>query len=562
MKKAMNQSKLILMINGGTILALLLVVLLLVSYSRTSTKLNQASEDRFNLTYNANRFMNGSSYLTNEVRAYASTGIQEHYDNYWNEINNLKNRDQGVVAMQQIGITSDEQGMIDQMSALSNNLVPLEEEAMKQVQTGQMQEALNYVYGTEYNTVIGNINGLKEQFLNALDIRTKSEVDHLALRLDIIEGAIFLALLAVGAMQICIMRVTQKKILTPVIAVRDQMGEIAQGNLSAEFPLEPDTSEVGMLVQSIHETKGELKKYIHDIDSKLAQMAAGKMDLSIGNDYRGEFQPIQRAMGQIVDALNSALFQINQTAGSVSEESQHMASDAQVLSNGAIEQASAVEKLSNSIQILSQQVTSTSKDADTARKSSSDAAIQLQGCNQKMEDLTAAMEDIAKSSQQINGIIKTIEDISFQTNILALNAAVEAARAGSAGKGFAVVADEVQSLASKSAIAAKDITKLIKNSMELVQHGTALSADTTQALATSVVNAQKSTELVSRIAESALEQAESLNQLTQGMEQISGVVHTNASTAEKSAQSARELNGQAAELKESVQKFQLRRRGY
>ncbi len=547
MKKAMNQSKLILMINGGTILALLLVVLLLVSYSRTSTKLNQASEDRFNLTYNANRFMNGSSYLTNEVRAYASTGIQEHYDNYWNEINNLKNRDQGVAAMQQIGITSDEQGMIDQMSALSNNLVPLEEEAMKQVQTGQMQEALNYVYGTEYNT---------------LDIRTKSEVDHLALRLDIIEGAIFLALLAVGAMQICIMRVTQKKILTPVIAVRDQMGEIAQGNLSAEFPLEPDTSEVGMLVQSIHETKGELKKYIHDIDSKLAQMAAGKMDLSIGNDYRGEFQPIQRAMGQIVDALNSALFQINQTAGSVSEESQHMASDAQVLSNGAIEQASAVEKLSNSIQILSQQVTSTSKDADTARKSSSDAAIQLQGCNQKMEDLTAAMEDIAKSSQQINGIIKTIEDISFQTNILALNAAVEAARAGSAGKGFAVVADEVQSLASKSAIAAKDITKLIKNSMELVQHGTALSADTTQALATSVVNAQKSTELVSRIAESALEQAESLNQLTQGMEQISGVVHTNASTAEKSAQSARELNGQAAELKESVQKFQLRRRGY
>lgn len=562
MKKAMNQSKLILMINGGTILALLLVVLLLISYSRTSTKLNQASEDRFNLTYNANRFMNGSSYLTNEVRAYASTGNQEHYDNYWNEINNLKNRDQGVATMQQIGITSDEQTMIDQMSALSNNLVPLEEAAMKQVQTGQMQEALNYVYGTEYNTVIGNINGLKEQFLNALDIRTKSEVDHLAIRLDIIEGAIFLALLAVGAMQICIMRVTQKKILTPVIAVRDQMGEIAQGNLSAEFPLEPDTSEVGMLVQSIHETKRELKKYIHDIDSKLAQMAQGKMDLSIGNDYRGEFQPIQRAMGQIVDALNNALFQINQTAGSVSEESQHMASDAQVLSSGAIEQASAVEKLSSSIQILSQQVTSTSKDADTARKSSSDAAIQLQGCNQKMEDLTAAMEDIAKSSQQINGIIKTIEDISFQTNILALNAAVEAARAGSAGKGFAVVADEVQSLASKSAIAAKDITKLIKNSMELVQHGTALSADTTQALATSVINAQKSTELVSRIAESALEQAESLNQLTQGMEQISGVVHTNASTAEKSAQSARELNGQAAELKESVQKFQLRRRGY
>lgn len=558
MKKAVNQSKLIIMLNGGTILALVLVVLLLLAYSNVSSRLNKANEDRFDLTYNANRFMDGSSYLTNEVRAYAATGKQGHYDNYWNEINNLKNRDQGVAAMQQIGITSNEQDMIDEMSALSNNLVPLEEQAMSQVQEGRMDLAIDYVYGAEYSTVIGNINSLKEQFLEKLDARTRSEVDGLALKSDIIEGMIFLALIFVGIMQICIMKVTQKKILNPVIAVRDQMGEISRGNLSAEFPLEPDTSEIGMLVESIHETKRELKKYIYDIDSKLAQMAEGKMNLSIGNDYRGEFQPIQKAMGQIVDALNSALFQINQTAGLVSEESQHMALDAQVLSNGAVEQASAVEKLSASIQILSRQVNNTSKDADNAQKSSSAATVQLQSCSQKMADLTAAMGDIAKSSHQISGIIKTIEDISFQTNILALNAAVEAARAGSAGKGFAVVADEVQSLASKSAIAAKDITKLIKNSMALVEHGTTLSGDTTEALATGVVSSQKSTELVSRIAESALEQAESLNQLTQGMEQISGVVHTNASTAEKSARSARELNSQAGELKESVQRFRLR----
>ena len=561
MKKAMNQSKLNLILNGISITALLLVVLLVMFYSSINSKVNRANEDRFGLTYNANRFMNGSAYLTNEVRAYAATGEKVHYDNYWNEINNLKNRDLGVAAMQDIGITDSEQAMIDQMSSLSNNLVPLEEGAMKQVQEGQMAEALGYVYGDEYNGVIGNINALKEQFLDTLDQRTQSEVDTLVLEANIVKGIIFLALMCVGIMQICVLIVTKKKILNPIIAVRDQMGEIAKGNLSAEFTLEPDTSEIGMLVASIHETKKELKKYISDIDSKMSQMAGGKLDLAIGNSYRGEFLPIQKAMAQILDSLNNALFQIDQTSGQVSDESEKMASDAQLLSNGAVEQASAVEELSASVQALSVQVNSTSKDAENARQSSLDAAQKLQICNQKMEDLTIAMGDISKASQEISGIIKTIEDISFQTNILALNAAVEAARAGMAGKGFAVVADEVQSLANKSSAAAQDITKLIINSMKLVEHGTTLSADTTQTLAKGVTGANRSTELVERIARSATEQAESLNQITLGMNQISDVVQTNAATAEKSSMTAQELRGQAEEMKKSTQRFKLRNRG-
>ena len=559
MKKAMNQSKLNLILNGIAITALLLVVVLLFVFGEINGRLMDATEDRFNLTYNANRFMNGSAYLTNEVRAYASTGNQVHYDNYWNEINNFKNRDLGVAAMQEIGITSEEQAMIDEMSSLSNNLVPLEEGAMEQVQSGQMAEALDYVYGSDYTTVTEHITGIKEQFLDELDVRTGQEVRALRIQGDIVRGIIFVALILVGLVQVYVMQVTKKRILKPVIAVRDQMGEISRGNLSADFPLEPDTSEIGMLVESIHETKRELKKYISDIDSKLAQMAQGKMDLSIGSDYRGEFQPIQRAMSQILDSLNNALYQINQTAGQVSQESEKMAMDSQTLSNGAVQQASAVQQLSASIQTLSDQVSSTSVDADNAREASMNAAAQLEACNEKMAELTTAMKDISEASQRISGIIKTIEDISFQTNILALNAAIEAARAGSAGKGFAVVADEVQSLANKSSIAAQDITRLIKNSMNLVEHGTELSAESTQTLAVGVAGARKSTELVERIAVSAGEQAESLAQLTMGMEQISGVVQTNASTAEKSATSAQELRSQSEELTESVQRFRLRR---
>ncbi len=561
MKRAMKQSTLTLILNGISILALLFLVFSLFSYSGISRQLNDANEERFELTYNANRFMNGSAYLTNEVRAFAATGMQEHYDNYWKEINELQNRDKGVAALQEIGITDQEQDMIDRMSALSNELVPLEEEAMKEVQAGEREKAVDYVYGAEYSTSIAKINELKENFLAALDDRSLEQIRDLEKQADYIELTMICAFAMVGLITILNMVVTRVQIMRPVIAVKNQMGEISRGNLSAEFSLESNTSEIGMLVESIHETRRELKKYIQDIDYILAQMAQGNMNLSVGNDYLGEFAPIQAAMGQILDALNTALSRIHVTAEQVSRESEQMASDAQTLSSGSVEQAAAVQQLSASIQDISRQVDRTSEDAGDARVASEEAAMQLQVCDQKMEALTAAMEDISKSSQQIGGIIKTIEDIAFQTKILALNASVEAARAGEAGKSFSVVADEVQTLANKSSVSASNITQLIESSMQLVAYGASLSSDTTEALTAVISSAKKSAEMVDRIAGSAVEQSQSLKQLTLGMEQISEVVQTNAATAEKSAASARELNGQAEELKLSVQSFRLRSGG-
>ena len=557
MKKSMNQSTLNLILNGISILTLLFMGLALFSNSHIRGLLNTANQERFDLTYNANRFMNGSAYLTDEVRAFAATGEQEHYDNYWKEVNELKNRDIGVAALQEIGITDEEQDMINDMFALSNELVPLEEEAMNKVTAGDKESAVAYVYGEEYSSATDQINALKEQFLTALDTRTQERLDDLNFQAEFIRVCMVIALLLIAVLQLISMFVTNKRVLHPIVAVRDQMKEISNGNLSAEFSLEANTSEIGMLAASIQETKCELKKYIQDIDHILAQMAEGSMDVTIGDDYRGEFLPIQKAMRQIVDSLNNALSQISMTAERVSRESEHMASGAESLSNGTVRQASAVQQLSASIQEISGQVDRTSADADDAKHSSEEAARQLQLCSEKMTSLTDAMNDISKASNQIGGIIKTIEDISFQTNILALNAAVEAARAGEAGKGFAIVADEVQDLANKSSVSAQDIAELIENSMKLVQYS--LTSETTDAITAVVSSAQKSTELVGRIAESAQYQSQSLKQLTQGMEQISEVVQSNASTAQQSAQSAKELNQQAEELKVSVHKFRLRR---
>ncbi|MCI9004161.1 MAG: HAMP domain-containing protein [Lachnospiraceae bacterium] len=559
MKKAINQSTLTFILNAISILTLLFIAVSLISYSRVSRQLNTANEERFQLTYNANRFMNGSSYLTNEVRAFAATGEQEHYDNYWNEVNTLKNRDQGVAAMQEIGITTEEQTMIDKMSSLSNNLVPLEENAMEQVQNGNLEDALNYVYGSDYNAAITQINSLKEEFLNTLEQRTAEETARLGRLQNSTRDFMFLAVILVALIQLSVVLLINRKILRPVLAVEKQMGEISQGNLSAAFSLQPDTSEIGRLVASIHETKQELKKYINDIDDKLAQIAQGNMDLSIEEDYRGEFLPIQNAMRQILDSLNQALLQINYTAEQVAQESERMTSDAQILSSGAVAQASAVQELSASIQELSREVDRTSSDANEARECSTSAANQLMYSNGKMDELTKAMEDISAASQQIGGIIKTIEDISFQTNILALNAAVEAARAGEAGKGFAVVAEEVQSLANKSATSAKGITELIENSIRMIKQGSNLASETTTALAGVMVGAKQATDLIEEIAGSATQQSQALHQLTQGMEQIAEVVQTNATTAEKSVDSARSLMSQAEEMKVAVQRFRLRR---
>lgn len=558
MKKAISQSLLTAILNGIFILSLIYLVFSLSTYRSVNTQLDKAYEERFNLTYNANRFMDGSAYLTNEVRAFAATGLQEHYDNYWNEVNNLQNRDKGVAAMQEIGITSAEQKMIDDMYALSNQLVPLEDEAMKNVQGGMRTVALDYVYGAEYTESITKINSLKQQFLNALDTRTAEQVKNLIDRTNYIRVQMIVALSIVGIMQLCNMILVRFKVLRPVMAVKKQMLEISHGNLSASFNLTPDTSEIGMLVDSIHETKRELKKYISDINTTLTQMAQGNMDLTIGNDYRGEFQPIQRAMAQILDSFNSALYQIHRASTQVSEESGRMSSSAQSLSDGATEQAAAVEELSASITEISKQVNSTSSDADNANKASEESMKHLSVCNEKMEALRTAIEEISDSSRQIGGITKAIEDISLQTNILALNASVEAARAGEAGKGFAVVAGEVQSLANKSTESAKNISLLIEKSIKQVQNGASLSVETMNALMAVISSGEQSAAMIERIASSAMQQAESLEQVTVGMNQISDVVQNNASTAEDTASSAQGLRHNAEDLRESVHRFRLR----
>lgn len=559
MKKAMKQSALIYILNGVSIFFLLVTLFSAFHYGNLNGKIQKAANNRHELTFNANRFMNGSAYLTNEVRAYAATGDKVHYDNYWNEVNVRKNRDNGVAAMKVIGITANEQSMIDQMSSLSNQLVPLEKEAMDHVSAGNKPAAIEYVYGETYSRSIEEINKLKSDFLVMLNERSSGQVNSLIRQSRVSLSLLILSIFITIAFQVIISQISRKKIIAPVTGIMNQMREIAGGRLSVDFNLDSDTSEIGMLIESIHLTKKELKKYIEDIRKTLTAMADGNMAIQTGTEYKEEFKPIQNSLQLILDTLNRVLHEIEAAAEQVFAGSMRVSSFAQNLSHGTVEQADSVEVLNREIDNLSSQLMEAAQKAAASREESINASERLLKSNQMIENLSGTIQEVSSASARIGGIAKTIEDIAFQTNILALNAAVEAARAGEAGKGFAVVADEVRNLANKSSEAAKDTTALINNTLKLINTSAELTTDTAEALSGVMSSAEQAANMVGDIVCASEHQKETIHLIQENLNQITAVVQNNAATAEESAAAAEELSGQAEALKKSTKRFRLRR---
>ena len=229
-----------------------------------------------------------------------------------------------------------------------------------------------------------------------------------------------------------------------------------------------------------------------------------------------------------------------------------------VLSEGSTEQASSIEELTASLEEISVHTEHNAEDANKANELTSTVKESADRGNNQMQEMLVAIEEINTSSNNINRIIKVIDDIAFQTNILALNAAVEAARAGQYGKGFAVVAEEVRTLAAKSANAAKETTELIEASIEKVNDGTRIAKETADSLNTIVQEIDVVYEIINNIATSSNEQATGIDQINQGIIQVSDVVQTNSSTAEEAAAASEELAGQAALLQDMVGRFKLK----
>ncbi len=334
---------------------------------------------------------------------------------------------------------------------------------------------------------------------------------------------------------------------------------MSKGNFDNEITYDSE-DEVGVLCKSIKNFSDGSKLIIDDISYVTGELSDGNFTVKsrCENAYVGAFSAILSSFNSLIDKLNEIIGRINESADQVSSGSDQVSGGAQALSQGATEQASSVEELAATIHIISEQINENAANAHEANDRTNVAVSEMGSANDKMKELVGAMDEISASSDETQKIIKTIEDIAFQTNILALNAAVEAARAGAAGKGFAVVADEVRNLAGKSAEAAKNTTSLIENTVAAINKGNSLVTEVADKMSNAMEASNVVVDLNMKISEASKQSADSVTQVTVGIEQISSVVQTNSATAEESAAASEELSGQANMLKEMVSDFKFR----
>lgn len=351
-----------------------------------------------------------------------------------------------------------------------------------------------------------------------------------------------------------------RQIGEPVKDCAQRLRLLAEGDLDTPVHEIHTGDETQILADSARTLVQGFRLMIQDMDEMLAEMSRGNLtaDSKCEEAYVGGYRGLLDSARKLSAQLSDTLRQINQSADQVSAGAEQVSAGAQALSQGATEQASAIEEQAATINDISGKIIATADRAGDVHSQSSETGREVEQCNEQMLELVNAVRDIGESSSQIGKIIKTIEDIAFQTNILALNAAVEAARAGTAGKGFAVVADEVRNLASKSAEASKSTSVLIEGSARSVEKGMKIADETAASLQKAVISTENTVKAVDKITEATAEQSQAVSQVTQGVDQISSVVQTNSATAEESAAASEELSGQAVILKELVGQFKTR----
>lgn len=349
-----------------------------------------------------------------------------------------------------------------------------------------------------------------------------------------------------------------KKITTPIEELKEVADRMAQGDLKCHLDYQSD-DELGHLADSMRTMMTRISYYMDYISATTGKMAQGDFNIPHASEaFKGEFRAIQISIENLTDSLNDVMLNITQASDQVASGSQQVAGSAQALSQGATEQASAIEELAATINDISNNINQNAKHAKETSSQVNSASTELTLGQERMHDLTEAMNTISDASSEIVKVIKTIEDIAFQTNILALNAAVEAARAGDAGKGFAVVAAEVRNLATKSQEASKNTAVLIDHALTSIESGNHIASDTTESMNRIIESSQRVSEFIYQITTASEEQALAISQVTLGIDQISSVIQTNSATSEESAAASQEMAGQAQLLKSLIQHFKLK----
>ncbi len=371
--------------------------------------------------------------------------------------------------------------------------------------------------------------------------------------------AIISAVLAVAILFIFSMMAVRK----PLKRVMGLAGRLEDGDLGIQSGADvsihvKSKDEVGQVALSLESAYRQLQGYVGNIRTQIEALANGDFSDNSEHEYHGDFILIGNALKNSVNKLNSTMCEVTNATSQVSAGAKQVSDGAQALAQGATQQAASIQEISSSISEMAGRVKENAGMAEKAATLAETIKSDAEKGNRQMSEMMTAVHDINDASQSISKIIKTIDDIAFQTNILALNAAVEAARAGQHGKGFAVVAEEVRNLAAKSATAAKDTGDMIKNSIDKSERGALIAQETAASLKQIVDGINESSQIVSAIAQSSDEQSEGISQINVGVDQVAQVVQQNSATAQQSAAASEEMSSQSDTLENLMSQFKLR----
>ena len=433
------------------------------------------------------------------------------------------------------------------------------DEVLKLSREGKQQEASKLMTGEmykEYKAFSEKLTKLRDEFQVELDrAKTMANVCTIIIFIVIVAAGV-----AIAVVTTLIGKIITDSITEPVEEIQAAVASLRKGELSnVEMLTYESEDELGDTIRNLKEAMGILADYVSEISVEVKAIAQGNLTRNGDDitDFLGDFSELKTSLLYILKRFNSTLTEIRNLAEQVSSNASEVENASKSLADGATEQAGVIEELNATIDTVVDLAADTAKETQSASARVKASANKANEEKEKMNDLLMEMEHITEISKEIGNIITDIEDIASQTNLLSLNASIEAARAGEAGKGFAVVADQIGKLAANSAKSAVNTRDLIDKTLVEIEKGNAITRTTAGAFNQIIADMESFAELAENTMEKANAQAESLEQIGQGIEQMSGVIQDNAASSEENTAISINLAEGAAKMHDRVNIFKL-----